>query len=101
MENPGILGIKRYGFNFKLTIVIRVSPATGILKANESKVCKVTFCPKFIPKIYDLDLYCEITDKNCMVNFLNFILGRIFGKERNRRENSEGDFGHGWWSHLM
>jgi hypothetical protein len=48
--------------------VIRISPASGILKANESRICKVTFRPNFVPKIYNLDLICEITDKKSMVS---------------------------------
>jgi hypothetical protein len=73
-------------------IVIRISPISGILKANESRICKITFRPKFVPKIYDLDLICEITDKESMVNFLSLTnsqdeyLAKKELEEKTRRE---------------
>lgn len=49
--------------------VVRVSPSSGLLKPGESKTCKVTFCPKFLPRIYDLELFCEMTNKALLVGY--------------------------------
>jgi hypothetical protein len=91
MEDPSILGRKWYFLRTK-RIVIRISPTSGILQANESRICKITFRPRFVPKIYDLDLICEITDKESMVNFLNLsnsqdeYLAKKEVEEKKRRE---------------
>ncbi len=64
--------------------VVRVVPSSGLLKPGESKACKVTFCPKFLPRVYDLEVFCEMTNKTLLVSTLRassmrFTNGKILG----------------------
>lgn len=61
----------KISFNWHVTNLehvkyIRIQPSRGIIGANQSKLCKLTFISRDLPQFYNIDLICEIKNESEM-----------------------------------